>query len=149
VVFSLNNLVECVTRASRPPTPVFGPGSDGWGENTSALLSLVRTAKQDGIPVLVALLPEASDFQKQRERHARVMAFCHTHGVECVDMLEEFERVGIPERQLRLNVVDGHPNVEYNRIVGARLGEYLSGRWPTAASARPVSGPDRRGGETR
>ncbi len=147
----LASMASSLMRGPRDRTPAFGPGSDGWEENTSALVSLARTAAAEGLPFLAALLPEASNFQKQLERHRVVMRLCGTLGIECVDMLDEFVRVGIPERELRLNVIDGHPNAEYNRIVGARLGEYVASRWSAVAPVLPRPRPTaahagRRGG---
>jgi lysophospholipase L1-like esterase len=113
-------------RAERPPA--FGPGSDGWDENTSALIRLARIAHDHGIPVLAMLLPQAGDFRLQAERHDLLTQFCVANGLECLDMLEAFVGLGKPPRAWRVNVIDRHPNEHYHQVVGRRLAEYLAAR---------------------
>jgi hypothetical protein len=43
-------------------------------------------------------------------------------------MLDELIKTGISPRRFRINLIDDHPNVEYNRIVGYRLGHYVTTR---------------------
>jgi lysophospholipase L1-like esterase len=108
-----------------PPRSRRRPSSP---ENRVALLSLAALAREAQIPLVIAVLPDASDLASQRPQHQEVMAVCAEHGLACVDMLDAFLASGVPGRRFRLNVMDDHPNAAYNRIVGERLAAYLTGR---------------------
>jgi hypothetical protein len=121
-------IVNSMTLSPQEPKPKFGPGSDGWEDNASALISLARTSEKNEIPFLAILLPEPSNFRVQKPRHDIVKQFCIANGIECVDMLDEFITTGLSARRFSVNLIDAHPNAEYNRIVGHTLGNYLATR---------------------
>ena len=102
--------------------------TEGWLRNIEALKSTSKIAKKEGIPFLVFLLPQASKFFNQKKRHDKIRGLCEQMGIECIDMLNEFIKSGIPPQKLRLNIIDSHPNEKYHKIVASRLTEYMSTR---------------------
>jgi lysophospholipase L1-like esterase len=126
-------LIGAVTANARERRPQFGPGSagwegGGWEHNASALLSVARVARESNIPLLLVLLPSTYSFEKQEGIHRIVRQFSIENRLECLDMLDELIKTGISPRRFRINLIDDHPNVEYNRIVGYRLGHYVTTR---------------------
>jgi lysophospholipase L1-like esterase len=104
------------------------PTTAAPSQNWAALASVGELAREHQIPLVVVLLPYASDFRRQRPWHEPVAAACAEHGIPWVDMLDAFIESGIPGRRFRLNLVDDHPDGAYNRVVGERLAAYLTER---------------------
>jgi lysophospholipase L1-like esterase len=126
-------IIGAVTGDVRERRPQSGPGSagwesGGWEQNASALLSLAQVARKSNIPLLLVLLPTTYSFEKQEGTHRVVRQFCIANRIECLDMLDAFIKTGSSPRRFKINVIDDHPNTEYHRIVGHRLGHYVATR---------------------
>jgi lysophospholipase L1-like esterase len=111
--------------------PASAPGA--WERNADALRSIHRAARERGVPVAVALLPETWDMDKQRAGFARVQKLCGELGVPCVNLLEAFAARGVEEASLRLNAIDAHPNEKYNALVAEALAPQIARLLPAAA----------------
>lgn len=107
-----------------------GPSSDlqarrAWLENTAALERIARTARERKLPLAVAMLPHTFNFTRQREVFGRIERFCRVQQLACLNLLESFIARQVPEGQLRLNVLDSHPNEKYNAIVASVVSSEL------------------------
>jgi len=96
-----------------------------WDRNAAALVDIQRAAAAKGIPLLTVLFPAPYTFSKQQQDHSRVAKLCEQHGISSLDMLPHFSRDGRSARSFRLNIIDGHPNVQYHRLVSARVASTL------------------------
>jgi hypothetical protein len=109
-------------------------------ENLEALERLVDFAAARGLPVLVALLPNTTSFEQQRQDFAAFVNLCETRNWQCTNLLDRFIATGVSPRSLRLNLIDGHPNEVYNALVAQFLAEDLAamipGAGPGAASLK-------------
>jgi hypothetical protein len=111
-----------------------GPATPGaWERNADALRAIHRIARQHRLPLVVALLPETWDMDKQRPAFQRVRRLCGELGVPCIDLLEAFAARGVDEASLRLNAIDAHPNERYNALVAEALAPQFSRLLPAAA----------------
>lgn len=118
---------KSAVRPKGPPRPAFGVGSEGWAENTAALLRIAALAREHKIPLRVCLLPHPSAFAEQQSRHALVAAFCQQNGIRATDTLPDFIKSGRSPMSLRLNLVDSHPNAAYHAIVAHTMFEAVTG----------------------
>jgi hypothetical protein len=117
-----------------------------WLENTAALQRIAQTARERKLPLAVAVLPHTFNFIRQREEFGRIQRFCREQQLPCLNLLESFIARQVPEGQLRLNVLDSHPNEKYNAIVAnvltSELGPVLpalkdrDSDWASAATVR-------------
>jgi hypothetical protein len=112
--------------ASAPARLAFGEGSEGWNENTDALLRIASRAREKGVVLRVCLLPHPSNFAKQVPRHEIVEKFCRDHGIAVTDVLPRFEQAHQSPRAFRINVIDSHPNTAYNEIVAKAMVDALA-----------------------
>lgn len=104
-------------KTGAPAKLKFGEGSEGWSENTNALLRIANRTKEKGIALHVFLLPHPSNFSKQAEQHEIVGRFCREHSIAVTDVLPKFVASGRSPFSYRVNVIDSHPNAAYNEIV--------------------------------
>jgi hypothetical protein len=108
-----------------------GPSSDvqarrAWQENTAALQRIAQTARERRLPLALAVLPHTFNFTHQREVFGRIERFCREQQLPCLNLLESFIARQVPEAELRLNVLDSHPNEKYNAIVASVLSSQLA-----------------------
>jgi hypothetical protein len=104
-------------KESAPSKPAFGEGSEGWSENTGAMLRIAKLTKEKGIALHVFLLPHPSNFQKQAAQHEVVGKFCSEHSIAVTDVLPKLVATGKSPLSFRVNIIDSHPNAAYNEIV--------------------------------
>jgi hypothetical protein len=94
-------------------------------ENLEALARIVDSATARGLAVVVALLPNTDTFESQRQDFAAFLDLCETRDWRCSNLLDRFIATGVSPRSLRLNLIDGHPNEDYNSLVARFLAEDL------------------------
>jgi hypothetical protein len=95
-------------------------------ENLSALETIFNVANARGTDVRVVLLPNTDVFEQQRSQFAPVEEFCIDHQWPCLSLLNPFIATGVSPKSLRLNLLDGHPNEEYNALVARFLADRLT-----------------------
>ena len=109
-------------------TPARASGPDlGWERNTAALRQIAHTGRDQGIPVLVSMVPHTRGFETQRALFARVEQWCVQHEVRCLNLLESFRGRRVIDGELVLNRIDAHGNDEYHRLVAELLTPQVAG----------------------
>jgi lysophospholipase L1-like esterase len=113
----------------------------GWELNVAALKEIHAVAQGRSLPLAVALLPHTKGLETQRAIFARVKAVCEAERLDCLDLLEVVQGLGVRDGALVLNAIDSHPNDEYHRIIAAQLAPRLA-PWLPAPLATPVISPN-------
>jgi len=111
------------TQAKVPPVVTLEPA---WEANSAALLRISERGEAEGIPVLVLLLPAVANFSAQVASHDRLMDLCRAQELNCVDTLPGFIQSNRMPRFYRVQLIDGHPNAAYNRVVSAAAAEAIA-----------------------
>jgi hypothetical protein len=106
--------------------------------NEQALLHIQSTLQQRNIPLLVVLLPECYNFAKQQKAELPVIEFLRLHNINYVDLLPSFISSGQRPGYFGLNIIDRHPNVHYNQIVGTELTRALASTLAARKSTHPA-----------
>ncbi len=97
----------------------------GWMENLAALNRILKTAQEKNIPTVVTLLPDSWSYEAQHKSIDRIKTYLSKRNVEPVVLLYPFIESGIKEPELRVNLLDSHPNKQYNILVSETLTPYL------------------------
>ena len=107
-------------------------------ENLDALDRIVRTARGRNIEVMVALLPNTDNLSAQKAEFAPFEAACEANGWPCLNLLDRFIDSGVDPNTLRLNLLDFHPNNEYNARIAALLVDDVAARIQAHKQGRPA-----------
>ncbi len=97
----------------------------GWNENLSALASIIKTAREKDLPLIVTLLPNTWSYASQHKAIDRIKTFMAEHAKEPAVLLYPFIESGVEEKALRVNMLDSHPNVQYNALIAEYLAPYV------------------------
>jgi lysophospholipase L1-like esterase len=128
----VENRIRGMFAASAGPTPVPSAGPSVAAidaqENLEALDRIVRTARGRNIEVVIALLPNTDDLNAQKAEFAPFEAACKANGWPCLNLLDRFIQSGVNPTALRLNLLDFHPNDEYNARIAALLVDDVAAR---------------------
>ncbi len=98
----------------------------GWNENSAALGRIIKISHEKNIAIVVALLPHTWGFESQFELTDRIKAFLVDYDTEPVILLYPFIESGVEEPDLRVNLLDSHPNNQYHDLVAKHLAPYLA-----------------------
>ncbi|MFK8068704.1 MAG: SGNH/GDSL hydrolase family protein [Gammaproteobacteria bacterium] len=98
----------------------------GWTENLAALSRILDTAEQNNIPAVVTLLPDSWGYEAQHKSIDRIKAYLADRNVEPIVLLYPFIESGIKEPELRVNLLDSHPNKQYHILVSEALMPHLT-----------------------
>ena len=98
----------------------------GWKENLSALGRIIEKGREKDLPVVVTLLPNTWSYELQHKETDRIKAFLAEYDAEPFALLYPFIESGVSEPNLRVNLLDSHPNVQYNSLVAEYLTPYLA-----------------------
>jgi|GEM_PF-5708741 len=102
----------------------------GWDENLSALARIIETARDKDLPLIISLLPDTWSYKSQHKSINRIKAFLAKYNSEPVVLLYPFIESGVKEKDLRVNLLDSHPNVQYNALVAKYLAPYVIKKIP-------------------
>ena len=103
-----------------------GDDRAGWDANVAALQAIADIARREQLPLEVALLPHTWNFERERALFARVNDVCRGQQLACVDLRAAFAARRLDEASLRLNLLDAHPNENYNAAVAEELAPRLA-----------------------
>ena len=103
-----------------------GEDRAGWDANVAALQAIADIARREKLPLEVALLPHTWNFERERGLFARVNEVCLRQQLACADLRAAFAARRLDEASLRLNLLDAHPNENYNAAVAAELAPRLA-----------------------
>ena len=103
-----------------------GEDRAGWDANVAALQAIADIARREQLPLEVALLPHTWSFERERALFARVNDVCRGQQLACVDLRAAFAARRLDEASLRLNLLDAHPNENYNAAVAEELAPRLA-----------------------
>ncbi len=98
----------------------------GWKTVKGYLLNFGYFSYKTGIPVVLVIFPQVSDFDNYpyRSIHRQVVEAARSGGLtHVVDLLSSFN--GRNPRKLRVSPVDGHPNRVAHRIAAEAIFNYL------------------------
>lgn len=98
----------------------------GWKENLLALESIRDFATKNKLKMIAALLPTTWSFEKQRGIFDRIEDYCKEINIHAINLLEPFIESKTREKDLRLNLLDSHPNEKYNRLVAKYLAPHIA-----------------------
>jgi lysophospholipase L1-like esterase len=102
-------------------------------QNLDALVRMVETAQERGIPLEIVMLPNTDHFEPQRAEMAPFDRLCQARGWRCLNLLDAFVASGHSAASMRLNPLDFHPNERYNELVGRTVAAWIK---PTVAAAQ-------------
>jgi lysophospholipase L1-like esterase len=102
------------------------PPSTARHDNLSALKSIVDSVRAEGKPAVAVLLPNTDRLELQRSQFAPFETFCRDTAVPCLNLLDHFSAKNVDAQNLRLNVLDSHPNEAYHVLVADALAEYVA-----------------------
>ena len=97
----------------------------GWDENIAALDEISRISGKNNIIMAAAVLPNTGGFERQQEIVRKLKEHCEKRGIFVVDLYEPFISLGSKGSDLRLNLLDEHPNEKYNALVADVLYPHL------------------------
>jgi hypothetical protein len=106
-----------------------------WGTVESNMAAIAARFRALDVPVTVVIFPHMFPSRHvglndvagypYRLYHQRVRSLAEANGMEVFDVLELFEREGLPTFDPFIIDGDGHPNGRYTALVAAALGERL------------------------
>jgi hypothetical protein len=99
----------------------------GWPAARGALHALARITHDDGTRLLVAILPELREINRDypfAEQHKQIRAVVEAEGVPVVDLLEGLKGHG-PEYTFFVAPSDSHPNRRANLLIASQLRDWI------------------------
>jgi lysophospholipase L1-like esterase len=90
-----------------------------------ALLGIRELCAASGTPILVVVIPAMESFENYPfpNYHRAVISFCEEAGIAVHDLLPEF--CGRKPLELRVSLLDNHPNEEAYRVMATSIGRRL------------------------
>lgn len=97
----------------------------GWGYAKQALAEMASVARQNGLPIVIAVYPEIVNFNDYpfKEVHSKVLGIAGSLGFHTLDLFPPFE--GLDAKSLMATPYDGHPNAKAHAIAAKTIFEYL------------------------
>lgn len=97
----------------------------GWGYAKQALAEMASVARQNGLPIVIAVYPEIVDFNDYpfKDVHSKILNIAGSLGFHTIDLFPSFE--GLEAKSLMATPYDGHPNAKAHAIAAKAIFEYL------------------------
>lgn len=98
---------------------------DGWKKVSGLLSRMNDNCKKKGIGFTVAVLPANFDFAHYplEKVHDVVVSYCHSSGIDCVDVLPSFRSRNV--RDMEVSLMDPHPNGLAQQIFSEAIAAHL------------------------
>lgn len=97
----------------------------GWTYTKQALAEMASVARQNELPIVIAVYPELVNFKDYpfKEVHSKILGITGYLGFHTLDLFPPFE--GLDAKSLMVAPYDGHPNAKAHAIAAKAIFEYL------------------------
>lgn len=83
----------------------------------ASLREIVEIAQKRNLAMHVAVLPHTWNFVDQHAIFEKFERFYKENNITVINLLETFIADKVPEKSLRLNLLDSHPNEKYYALL--------------------------------
>jgi hypothetical protein len=105
---------------------IFEQRAAPWQRSVAALREIGRIAREAELPVYAFLLPATfQTYEAQRPVYEGAEAAVREAGLPVYSLLPDFAATGQAPQHFQINLIDGHPNADYNVLAAGKIFEEL------------------------